>query len=71
MEKIVYIDGMKCGGCANRVKNALSSVKGIKHVDVSLENKCATFILKKDISNDEISKVIDELGFKVTNIEDK
>ena len=62
---------MNCWGCANRVKNALSSVKGIKHVDVNLENKCATFKLKKDISNDDISKVIDELGFKVTNIEDK
>ena len=71
MEKIVCIDGMKCGGCANRVKNALSNIKGIKNVEVNLEEKKATFKLKKDISNEEIENTINELGFKVTNIEDK
>lgn len=30
MEKIVKIEGMKCEGCANRVKNSLKELKGIK-----------------------------------------
>ena len=70
MEKIVYIEGMKCSGCANRVKNALSLINGVKHINVSLEEKCATFKVK-NITNEEIEKVISELGFKVMNIEDK
>ena len=70
MEKRVLIEGMKCGGCANRVKNALSLIKGVKHIDVSLEDKCATF-KAKNITNEEIEKAITELGFKVVSIEDK
>lgn len=71
MEKRVLIEGMKCMGCANRVKNALGSIKGLKHIDVDLENKCATFTYKKEIDNDLITNTINELGFKVTGIEDK
>lgn len=71
MEKIITIEGMKCSGCANRVKNALSSIKGIKKIDVNHETKLAKVTYKKDISNDDITRVINELNFKVISIEDK
>lgn len=71
MEKRIKIDGMKCSGCANRVNNALKEIKGIKKVNVNLEEKYADIVYKKDIDNETITNVIAELGFKVTGIEDK
>jgi len=35
------IDGMHCAGCVKSVTGAVSRVPGVKHVDVSLENKAA------------------------------
>ncbi|MBP5446354.1 MAG: heavy-metal-associated domain-containing protein [Acholeplasmatales bacterium] len=69
MEKKILIEGMKCSGCANRVNNALKSIKGIKKIDVNLENKCANITYKKDITNEELTKAIEDLGFKVVGIE--
>lgn len=71
MEKIITIEGMKCSGCANRVKNALSSIKGIKKIDVNHETKLAKVTYKKEINNDDIISAINELNFKVISIEDK
>lgn len=69
MEKKILIEGMKCSGCANRVNNALKQIKGIKKIDVNLENKCANITYKKDITNEELTKAIEDLGFKVVGIE--
>lgn len=71
MEKRILIEGMKCSGCANRVNNALKGIKGIKKVNVNLEEKYADIVYKKDIDNEIITSTITELGFKVTGIEDK
>ena len=71
MEKRILIEGMKCSGCANRVNNALKGIKGIKKVNVNLEDKYADIVYKKDIDNDVLTSTITELGFKVTGIEDK
>jgi len=71
MEKRILIEGMKCSGCANRVNNALKGIKGIKKVNVNLEEKYADIVYKKDIDNEVLTSTITGLGFKVTGIEDK
>ena len=41
--KRIGIEGMSCGHCVNHVKEALTEdIQGVKIIDVSLENKCAT-----------------------------
>lgn len=69
MERIIKIEGMKCEGCANRVKNILKSVKGIKKINVELENKQAIITIKKEIDEQLVTKLIESLGFKVIGIE--
>ena len=71
MEKRIKIEGMKCSGCANRVNTILKSIKGIKKVNVNLDEKYADIIYKKDIDNDTLISAITSLGFKVIEIEDK
>ena len=71
MEKIVKIEGMKCEGCANRVKNSIKELKGVKKIDVSLNDKEAIITYKKELSNDDINRKITALGFSIVEIIDK
>lgn len=38
MDEKIDISGMHCGKCVKRIENALSQIKGIEAVKVSLEN---------------------------------
>ncbi len=60
------IEGMRCEGCVNRIKNALSTIKGIDSFDLSLEDKKLTLSLKKEKIIDEVIKKIETLGFGIT-----
>ena len=39
---VLHVEGMMCPRCVAHVKSALEDVKGVKSVDVSLEDKTAT-----------------------------
>lgn len=68
MKKEMIIEGMMCGNCARHVTNALEGVDGVSNVQVNLENKTATIELTKDVSNEELTKVVVEEGYKVIEI---
>ncbi|MBP3919998.1 MAG: heavy-metal-associated domain-containing protein [Bacilli bacterium] len=60
------IEGMKCEGCVNRIKNVLSTIKGINSFDISLEDKKLTLSVKKEKTVDEVIKKIETLGFDIS-----
>lgn len=60
------IEGMKCEGCVNRIKNVLSTIKGIDSYELSLENKKLTLSVKKEKTIDEVIKKIEALDFHVS-----
>lgn len=67
--KIIGIEGMNCGHCVNHVKEALTEdIQGVKVIDVSLENKCATVEVDDNVSDEQIKAVISDLGYIVTSI---
>lgn len=63
INKTIYIEGMKCEGCVNRVKNVLSAIPGVKSCSVSLEDKKADLVLAKDIDDSVFQDKIEALGF--------
>ena len=66
--KTIRIDGMMCDHCKKRVETALK--EKAKEVEVSLENKCA--ILKDStLTNEEITNIINDLGFEVLGIDNE
>lgn len=67
--KTIFIEGMSCGGCAKRVEEALRLVKGVKSVSVSLEEKKAEVVFKKEIDKGILKVAVEDVGFEVTNIE--
>jgi len=59
------VEGMKCEGCVERIKNILESEKGIYSSDVSLENKKIELLLKKGTDITKIIQKIEALDFEV------
>lgn len=67
-EKNVYIEGMSCNHCKMSVEKALKSIDGVENVAVKLDDKKASITSTKSINNDEIKKVIKDIGFEVKDI---
>ena len=67
-EKNVYIEGMSCNHCKMSVEKALKSIDGVENVAVNLDDKKASITSTKSINNDEIKKVIEDIGFEVKDI---
>ena len=64
-EIIIKVKGMMCGGCENRVKNALSELTGIESVEASFAEGTVKVILNKEIDIDVIKERIEDLGFEI------
>lgn len=65
MEKIVKIEGMKCGHCAQSVKTALETIDGVRDAAINLEEKTATLTLEHEIEEGKIDAVVKEAGYEV------
>lgn len=59
------VEGMVCGGCENRVKNALSLIDGIESVEASHKTGMVELKLNKDVERKLIEEKIENLGFEV------
>lgn len=69
MKKIISIEGMSCGHCAQAVTNALKGLKGVTEAAVDLEKKLATVELSGDAVTDAVlEEAIEEAGYSVTEI---
>jgi copper ion binding protein len=70
MKKKILVEGMSCGHCVNHVKEALSELKGVTSVDVSLEAKTAVIQSSIDVKNEDIKSAIDDAGYEVAGIQE-
>lgn len=59
------VQGMTCEHCVRTVKNAVSSVEGVSHVEVYLDKGLVRVQSEKDIPAEEIKRVIEEWGYRV------
>ena len=58
------VNGMVCGGCENRVKNALSTLDGVESIEASHKIGIITVISNKEIERLVIEEKINDLGFE-------
>ncbi|MDP2681468.1 MAG: heavy metal-associated domain-containing protein [Deltaproteobacteria bacterium] len=66
------VKGMTCKLCPPMVKKALTDVKGVKKVDVSLEKKEAHVEYEDGVVKpEELIKTIDKAGFKASLSKEK
>lgn len=60
----IKVNGMVCGGCENRVKNALSTLDGVESIEASHKIGIITVISNKEIERLVIEEKINDLGFE-------
>ncbi len=63
MEKKLHVSGMTCQHCVNRVKKIIEKYAGVSNVQVSLENKEATFMCDPETDLAAIVKAINDFGY--------
>ena len=69
MKKIMHIEGMMCGHCEARVKKALEALPQVAEAQVSHEKGTAVVKLNAEVSNEELTKAVEEQDYKVTSVE--
>ena len=69
MTKTMKIEGMMCMHCEARVKKILEALPEVTEAAVSHETDTAVVTLCADITDEALTKVIEEDGYKVISIE--
>lgn len=57
--------GMACGGCAQKVKEALEALQNVHHATVSLDHHCVDINYTADSQTNitQFQTVIEDIGF--------
>ena len=68
MKKTMKIEGMMCGHCEAAVKKALEALDGVEMAEVSHEAGTAIVTLSSDVSDEVLTKAVEDKDYKVTAI---
>ena len=64
-ELIMKVKGMVCGGCENRIKNALESIDGIKNVEANYHTGLVKIQADETVKQETVEETITDIGFEV------
>ncbi len=64
-ETIIKVKGMVCGGCENRVKNALGTIEGIGEVEADYNTGIVKVLHNENVKIKAIEDAIEDIGFEV------
>ena len=64
-ETILKVNGMVCGGCENRVKNALNQIEGISNVEADYNTGIVKVTSSENVKKEEMEEIIEDIGFEV------
>lgn len=67
-EKIIYIEGMHCDNCKNRIEHAVNRVEGAV-CKVKLKKNLAVVSYCRELDDKLLKDTIEDLGFEVTRID--
>lgn len=64
-ETVLMVRGMMCGGCENRVKNAIKNISGVENVIADYNTGKVVVNSDDSLSKDEIKAVLEDIGYEV------
>jgi copper chaperone CopZ len=65
----ISINGMSCSACEKVVTKRLSSLPGVQHVSVDVENGKATAQSENELSQEAVEAVLKDTHYTVANIQ--
>jgi copper chaperone CopZ len=63
METTIYIQNLKCGGCANTITKNITAIENITNVKVNVEESSVTFHYETDVKLAEVKDKLQSLGY--------
>lgn len=60
------VEGMKCRGCASRVRTALEDTPGVHRADVSLQESGARVSVDDGADPEDLVRAVREVGYDAT-----
>ena len=69
MNKTMKIEGMMCGHCEAAVKKALEALDQVESAEVSHSEGTAVVVLKSEVADDVLKKVVEDKDYKVLDIQ--
>lgn len=64
-ETVLKVEGMMCEGCENRIKNALSTIDGVKSVKADHKTGIVTVEADENVAKDTMEEAIVDIGFDI------
>ena len=64
-ETILKVSGMVCGGCENRIKNALSTIEGIESVEADYKTGIVKVKSNEEVTKELMEETIEDIGFEI------
>ena len=64
-ETILIVNGMMCGGCENRVKNAIKNIEGVENVTADHNTGKVIIISNNEVSEEIIKETLEDIGYEV------
>ena len=64
-ETNLIVNGMMCGGCENRVKNAIKNIEGVENVTADHKTGKVIVISNNEVSEEIIKETLEDIGYEV------
>lgn len=64
-EIIIKVSGMMCGGCENRVQNAIKLLAGVEEVVANHEDGIVKVVSAENVTIESVKEAIEDLGFDI------
>ena len=64
-ETVINVKGMVCGGCENRVKNALKELEGVEKVEADYKTGIVKIFANENVERKVMEEVIEDIGFEI------
>lgn len=64
-ETTLKVNGMVCGGCENRVQNALKTIDGIQEVTADHNTGIVKVTSSEEVSKAQMEEKVEDIGFEV------
>ena len=65
MEQEIMVEGMKCEGCANSVKEKFESIEGVEEVSMDLDNKKAVVVSQSEVDTATFASTLSDTKYTV------
>lgn len=63
METTIYVQNLKCGGCANTITKNISQIEGVEKVDVMVDESSVSFIYSNEEVLIMVKNTLSKLGY--------